>query len=61
MRSHLLDLTIETQPPIVEDAPKVTFNEPIESYFLLEDIQQEQCDNKLLIEYNTHERELLGN
>ena len=35
--------------------------EPIAFPILLEDIQQEQCDGKFLIEYNTHERELLGN
>ena len=39
----------------------MTFHEPIASHTLLEDIQQEQCDNKFLIEYNIHERELLGN
>ena len=39
----------------------MTFEEPIESHILLEDIQQEQCDNKFLIEYNIHERELLDN
>ena len=32
----------------------------LKSHILLEDIQQEQCDDKFLIEYNTHERELLG-
>ena len=55
-----LDITIYTQPSLVENAPKVTFHEPIASHTLLEDIQQEQCDDKFLIEYNTHERELLG-
>ena len=54
-----IDLTIDTQPSRVENAPKVTFHEPIASHILLEDIQQEQCDDKLLIEYSTHERELL--
>ena len=39
----------------------MTFHEPIASHILLEDIQQEQCDDKFLIEYSTHERELLGN
>ena len=39
----------------------MTFHEAIASHILLEDIQQEQCDDKFLIEYNTHERELLGN
>ena len=39
----------------------MTFHEPIASLTLLDDIQQEQCDDKFLIEYNTHERELLGN
>ena len=37
------------------------FEESLESNILLEDIQQEQCDDKFLIEYNTHEREILGN
>ena len=36
-------------------------NEPIASLTLLIDIQKEQCDDKFLIEYSTHERELLGN
>ena len=36
------------------------FKESLKSHILLEDIQQEQCDDKFLIEYNTHERELLG-
>ena len=39
----------------------MTFHEPIAFPILLEDIQQEQCDDKFLIEYNIHERELLGN
>ena len=39
----------------------MTFHEPIAFLTLLEDIQQEQCDDKFLIEYNTHEKELLGN
>ena len=56
-----IDPTIDTQPSLVENAPKVTFHEPIASHILLEDIQQEQCDDKFLIEYNIHERELLGN
>ena len=55
-----LDITIDTQPPIVENAPKVIFKESLKSHILLEDIQQEQCDDKFLIEYSTHERELLG-
>ena len=55
-----IDLTIDTQPSLVENAPKVTFHEPIASHILLEDIQQKQCDDKFLIEYNIHERELLG-
>ena len=38
----------------------MTFHEPIASHILLEDIQQEQCDDKFLVEYSTHERELLG-
>ena len=56
-----LDITIDTQPPIVENAPKVIFKESLESHILLEDIQQEQCDDKFIIEYSIHERELLGN
>ena len=55
-----IDPTIDTQLSFVENAPKVTFHEPIASHILLEDIQQEQCDDKFLIEYSTHERELLG-
>ena len=39
----------------------MAFPDPRESHILLDDIQQEQCDDKFLIEYNTHERELLGN
>ena len=39
----------------------MTFLEPIASFTLLDDIKQEQYDDKFLIEYNTHERELLGN
>ena len=39
----------------------MTFHDPIAFPTLLEDIQQEQCDDKFLIEYSTHERELLGN
>ena len=39
----------------------MTFHEPIAFLTLLDDIQQEQCDDKFLIEYNIHERELLGN
>ena len=45
-----IDPTIDTQPSREENAPKVTFHEPIASYILLEDIQQEQCDDKFLIE-----------
>ena len=52
--------TIDTLPSLVENTPKVTFHEPIASLTLLDDIQQEQCDDKFLIEYSTHERELLG-
>ena len=37
----------------------MTFHEPIASLTLLEDIQQEQCDDKFLIEYSTQEKELL--
>ena len=37
----------------------MTFHEPIASHILLEDIQQEQCDDKFLIEYSTQEKELL--
>ena len=37
------------------------FEESLESHILLEDIQQEQCDDKFLIEYSIHEREFLGN
>ena len=39
----------------------MTFYEPKTFPTLLDDIQQEQCDDKFLIEYNIHERELLGN
>ena len=39
----------------------MTFHEPITSLTLLDDIQQEQCDDKFLIENSIHERELLGN
>ena len=60
-KEPFLDITIDTQPPIVENAPKVIFEESLESHILLEDIQQEQCDDKFLIEYSIHERELLGN
>ena len=60
LKEPFIDPTIDTQPSRVENAPKVTFHEPIASYILLEDIQQEQCDDKFLIEYSTHERELLG-
>ena len=56
-----INLTIDTQPFLVENTPKVTFHERIASLTLLDDIKQEQCDDKFLIEYNTHERELLGN
>ena len=56
-----IDPTIDTQPPIIENAPKVTFLEPKAFLTLLDDIKQEQCDDKFLIEYSTHERELLGN
>ena len=38
----------------------MTFHDPIAFPTLLEDIQQEQCDDKFLIEYSTHEKELLG-
>ena len=38
----------------------MTFHEPVASHILLEDIQQEQGDDKFLIQYRTHERELLG-
>ena len=33
-----LDITIDTQPPIIENAPKVIFDEPITSHTLLDDI-----------------------
>ena len=39
----------------------MTFHEPIATLTLLDDIKEEQCDDKFLIEYNIHERELLGN
>ena len=39
----------------------MTFQEPIASLTLLDDMQQEQCDDKFLIEYSIHEREFLGN
>ena len=61
LEEQFIDPTIDTQPSIVENEPKVTFHEPKAFPTLLEDIQQEQCDDKFLIEYNTHERELLGN
>ena len=56
-----IDPTIDTQPSLVENAPKVTFHELIAFPTLLDDIKQEQCDDKFLIEYSIHERELLGN
>ena len=56
-----IDPTIDTHPSLVKNAPKVTFQEPIASLTLLDDIKQEQCDDKFLMEYNTHEKELLGN
>ena len=59
LEEPFIDPTINTQPSRVENAPKVTYHEPIASLTLLEDVQQEQCDDKFLIEYNTHERELL--
>ena len=59
-KEPFIDPTIDTQPSLIENAPNVTFHEPIASLTLLDDIQQEQCDDKFLIEYNTHERELLG-
>ena len=37
------------------------FDEPIAPLTLLDDIQQEECDNKLLIEYSTHEKEFICN
>ena len=39
----------------------MTFHEPITFPTLLDDIKLEKCDDKFLIEYSTHERELLGN
>ena len=59
LEEPFIDSTIDTQPSLVENAPKVTFHEPIAFPTLLEDIQQEQCDDKFLIEYSIHERELL--
>ena len=61
LEEPFIDPSIDTQPSRVENAPMVAFHNPRESHILLEDIQQEQCDDKFLIEYNTHERELLGN
>ena len=56
-----IDPTIDTQPPIVENTPNVRFHEPIASLTLLDDIQQEQCDDKFLLEYSIHDRDLVGN
>ena len=61
LEEPFIDPTIDTQPSLVENAPKVTFLEPIASLTLLHDIKEEQCDDKFLIEYNSHERELVGN
>ena len=39
----------------------MTFEEPIDSHILLEDIHHEQCNDKFRIDYSTHEKDLLGN
>ena len=41
LEEQFVDPTIDTQPPIVENAPKVTFHEPIASLTLLDDIKEE--------------------